>query len=477
MKKILYPMLAMLMAAFTFASCEDVPMPYEEPSNGTDTPDTPDETIDPAGTGTLADPYNVAAAIKYIEDGGSETAEVYVKGIVVSVKEGSFDSSYGSLKYYISDDGTPTNEFLVYNGYKAANRTKFGSEDDLKAGDVVVICGSLVNYNGTKEFTTGNYLVSLNGEATSGGTDEPDPGTDEATGDGTVDNPYNSVAANKACEALADNAQTETDVYVKGKVVSIKEQYGTQYGNATFYISDDGTAENQFYVYRALYLNNEKYASGTLLEVGDEVVICGRLTKYVSSYGTTFETVQGKAYLYSLKGNGGNGDNNGEVTTNGLISNGDFETWSGSTPTGWNTNSAGNATLTQSTDAHGGSYSVSVGYNASQNKRLGYQEIKLKPGTYKFSFYAKATTADESQCRPGYVAVIDGKVDSSNYKYGDYQSLNNSTWTLVTNEFTLDETTTLSLVVMNPKTSTYATAQNILIDDASLTTTDGGLAE
>lgn len=307
MKKIFYPMLALLMAAFTFASCEDVPMPYDEPSAEPETPDTPDQTVDPAGSGTLADPFNVAAAIKYIEDGGSEDAEVYVKGIVVSVKDGSYDSSYGSLKYYISDDGTETNQFLVYNGYKGPNRTKFSSETDLKAGDVVVICGSLVNYNGTKEFTTGNYLVSLNGESTTTGGDEPDPGTAEATGDGTVNNPYNSVAANKVCEALADNGQTETDVYVKGKVVSIKENYGTQYGNATFYISDDGTSDNQFYVYRALYLNNEKYTSGDLLEVGDEVVVCGRLTKYVSSYGTTYETVQNKAYLYSLKGNGGGG--------------------------------------------------------------------------------------------------------------------------------------------------------------------------
>lgn len=476
MKKIFYPMLALLMAAFTFASCEDVPMPYETPSENPDTPDTPAETIDPAGAGTLADPYNVAAAIKYIEDGGSESADVYVKGIVVSVDEGSYDASYGSLKYYISDDGTSTNQFRVYNGYKGPNRTKFSGESDLKAGDVVVICGNLVNYNGTKEFTTGNYTVSINGESTTGGGDEPDtPDTPEATGDGTVDNPYNSVAANNVAGALADNGKSDV-VYVKGKVVSIKEQYGTQYGNATFYISDDGTTANQFYVYRALYLDNKKYTSGDLLEVGDEVVICGKLTKYVSSYGTTLETAQGEAYLYSLKGNGGNGGGTGEVTTSGLISNGDFESWEGSTPTNWqSTCTASNATLSQSTDAHGGTYSVSVGYNESQNKRLAYKEITLKAGTYTFSFYAKATTSGPSQCRPGYTPVTDGK--AGNYAYGSYETINNTSWTHVTHEFTLSETTTLCLVVMNPKTSTYATAQSILIDDASLTTTDGGLAE
>lgn len=127
----------------------------------------------------------------------------------------------------------------------------------------------------------------------------------------------------------------------------------------------------------------------------------------------------------------------GEVTPpaptgDNLLANGNCETWDGTTPVNWKTTSkAGNASLKQSTDAHGGSYSISVGFNASQNKRLGYKEITLKAGTYKFSFYAKSTTADKSQCRPGYVFVTDGVADK-NYNYRtDYEPLNNSTWTLV----------------------------------------------
>ena len=73
----------------------------------------------------------------------------------------------------------------------------------------------------------------------------------------------------------------------------------------------------------------------------------------------------------------------------------------------------------------------------------------------------------------------DGSIDSSSgYKYATgYTALNNTTWTLVSNEFTLSETTTICLIMMNPKTSNYATAQNILFDDASLVTSDGGFAE
>lgn len=160
------------MAAFTFSSCEDVPEPYTQPTK----PDAP-SAGEPKGAGTAADPFNIAGIIKYIENGGSADQEVYTKGKVVSVKAGSFDASFGSLKYYISDDGTTANQFYVYNGYAGPNRTKFSGEDALKPGDEVVICGKAKNYNGTNEYDTGNYLVSLNGKPTSGST-TPDTPTD-----------------------------------------------------------------------------------------------------------------------------------------------------------------------------------------------------------------------------------------------------------------------------------------------------------
>ena len=169
MKKIIYSLFVLAMAAFTFSSCEDVPAPYDIPTK----PETPE--LQPTGSGTAADPFNIAAVEKYIDEGGSAETEIYVKGKVVSVKQGSFDPQYGSLKYYISEDGTATNQFYVYNGYAGPNRTKFSGEDALKPGDEVVICGKVDNYQGTKEFLVGNYIVSLNGQ---GGTTTPDTPTD-----------------------------------------------------------------------------------------------------------------------------------------------------------------------------------------------------------------------------------------------------------------------------------------------------------
>lgn len=170
MKKYIFSVLMAAMAAFTFNSCEDVPEPYTQPTK----PDAP-SAGEPKGTGTAADPFNIAGIIKYIEDGGSADQEVYTKGKVVSVKAGSFDATYGSLKYYISDDGTTNNQFYVYNGYAGPNRTKFSGEDALKPGDEVVICGKAKNYNGTNEYDANNYLVSLNGKPTSGSTTPDTP--------------------------------------------------------------------------------------------------------------------------------------------------------------------------------------------------------------------------------------------------------------------------------------------------------------
>lgn len=241
----------------------------------------------------------------------------------------------------------------------------------------------------------------------------------------------------------------------------MKEQYGTQFGNATFYISDDGKADNQFYVFRALYLNNEKYASGATLNPGDEVVVCGKVTNYM---GNTPETAQGKAYLVSLKSNGG-GTSGGGDTGDTNAANGDFENWTSGQPNNWKTTStAGNATLSQSTDAHGGKYSVKVTGTTSANKRLGYKEMTLKAGEYTMTFYVKAATSTGGSVRPGYVPVTDGKV--GNYIYGDYvNDLTSTTWTKVTYKFTIAEEGTYSLVIMNSKKP----GGHVLIDDFTLT--------
>ena len=117
-------------------------------------------------------------------------------------------------------------------------------------------------------------------------------------GSGTLADPYNAEAANAKCAKIGDTASTE-DYYVKGKISSIKEIETSSYGNATFYISDGGSAEEeQFYVFRAYYLKGDKFTSSDQIKVGDEVVVKGKLINYK---GNTPELNQG-GQIVSING-------------------------------------------------------------------------------------------------------------------------------------------------------------------------------
>lgn len=251
------------MAAFTFSSCEDVPEPYTQPTK----PDAP-SAGEPKGTGTAADPFNIAGIIKYIENGGSADQEVYTKGKVVSVKAGSFDATYGSLKYYISDDGTTNNQFYVYNGYAGPNRTKFSGEDALKPGDEVVICGKAKNYSGTNEYDTGNYLVSLNGKPTSGST------TPDTPADGYIN------------ETFSKNFGSFTAKTIKGRAWVI-DSYG--YAKATGYDKDSQTTtpSESYIVSKAINLSASKSAT---LEFS-------YILRYVTKNGVPVEGVKNQVLI------------------------------------------------------------------------------------------------------------------------------------------------------------------------------------
>ena len=458
MKKFFYSFFVLAMTAMTFSSCEDVPTPYNLPSiNGGDS-----KEAEPTGTGTAADPFNVAAAVKYIDEGGDAATNKYVKGKVVSVDAGSYDSNYGSLKYYISDDGTTKNQFRVYNGYAGPNRTKFSGEDALKAGDEVVICGSLTIVNGTKEFTTGNYVVSLNGQPIGGG---DTPTTGEAKGTGTEADPFNSVAAQNYTAALAANQTTEQEFYIKGKIQKIDTQFAAQYGNASVHIADDANSQ-QFYIFRTYYFGGEKWKEGDgLLKEGDEIVVCAKLVNYM---GNTPETSQG-GKLISVNGKtsieGGSEKPDTPSTGDTTTPNGNFETWVDGKPNNWKTaSSAGNASLAQSTDAHSGKYSVKVGGSTTANKRLGYKEMELKAGTYKIKLYVKAATATGASIQAGFVPVTEGKV--GDYKYSGYiNDISNTEWTLVEKDLVIPSDGTYCIVIMNSKKP----GGDVLIDDLTLT--------
>lgn len=137
-----------------------------------------------------------------------------------------------------------------------------------------------------------------------GSTPGNDPGTGdlpEGTGEGTEASPYDAAKATNLASALGQDDNI-TGVYVKGIVKSIKE-VSSQYGNATYYITDADGAAN-FYVYRGKNVGNTAFTSTDQIKVGDNVVIYGDLMNYM---GNSPQLGQGN-YLVSINGGAEGGE-------------------------------------------------------------------------------------------------------------------------------------------------------------------------
>ena len=275
------------------------------------------------GSGTLADPWNAVAAQNFTAalpaDEPTEQT-YYIKGKIAKIaNNGEFSTRFGNATFYISDDGADANTFYIFRALYLENQLWVEGNTQIKVGDEVIICGKLVNYKGTTPETVQNesYIYSLNGKTKEdGGTPGPEPGT--PSGSGTLADPWNAVAAQNFTAALTADTPTEESYYIKGKIAQIANngEFSARFGNATFYISDDGADANTFYIYRTLYLENQLWVEGnTQIKVGDEVIICGKLVNYK---GTTPETVQNESYIYSLNGKTSEG---GEVppVTGGIV--------------------------------------------------------------------------------------------------------------------------------------------------------------
>ncbi|MBQ4484942.1 MAG: carbohydrate binding domain-containing protein [Prevotella sp.] len=577
MKKFIYSMFALAISAMTFTSCEDVPAPYALPGNEDPV------VIEPTGSGTLEDPYNVAAALDYVNSLAADAEspqDVYIKGKVVSVNTNYNESEpqFGNAVFYISDDGTSAKQFYVYRALYLGNK-KYTSGTTLAKGDEVIICGKVVNYKGTTPETVQSkaFLYSLNGVTEGGGggdtptaievtcakaveltsalddnatssevyavtgyitevvgsvsrnqqtfwmadtkdggkvfeayyanlpegvtefkkgskvkitgnllkyvnnntgamtpeiknadvviLEEGDGGGSGGGGDVPSGIEINCAKAVELTTALADNA-TSSEVYaVTGYITEVVGNVSRN--QQTFWMADTKDGEKMFQAY---YANLPEGVSA--FKKGSKVKIVGNLLKYVNSNTGAMTPEIKNADVVILEegdgGSGGGGSEGGGGSAVTSLTNGNFETWADGLPTGWKSAStASSATLSQSTDAHGGSYSVLVVGDAANNKRLATQEITLAAGDYTFSIWIKATTEDVAQARLGYVPVTGGKV--GNYAYAkDYSNLSTS-WQQFSYDFTLSSETTVCLLVMNPKASSYSSGRDILVDDATLT--------
>ena len=131
-----------------------------------------------------------------------------------------------------------------------------------------------------------------------------------------VNTPETAYSVAKAIELIGAGKGLDDMVYVVGYIHKIKE-VSTQYGNATFYISDNlEDTQNDITVYRAKYLNNEAFTAADQIQVGNKVMMYGKLKDYNGSmqitngYVYSFPSVDGiqnvttskDAVIYNLQG-------------------------------------------------------------------------------------------------------------------------------------------------------------------------------
>ena len=131
-----------------------------------------------------------------------------------------------------------------------------------------------------------------------------------------VNTPETAYTVAKAIELITAGKGLDDMVYVVGYIHKIKE-VSTQYGNATFFICDDlQNTQNDLTVYRAKFLNDEKFTAENQIKVGDKVIMYGKLVDYngtkeiTNGYVHTISTIDGiqnvtttqNAVIYNLQG-------------------------------------------------------------------------------------------------------------------------------------------------------------------------------
>ena len=237
-------------------------------------------------------PFTVEEAIAYVQELAGETpTDFYVKGIISKIADKGEFGSYGNATFWISSDGQYHEDLtLDFEGYRVLwldNQKWVEGNAQIAVGAEVILCGKLTTYKGTAE-TSGNkaYIYQINGVRS------------EVNGIGTEANPFNVAGAIEAANNIG--GATAFNAYVTGKVSKIVNEFSAQYGNGTFWISDDGqfndSKDKDFEAYRVLWTDGQKWQDGDYqIGVGDIVTLFGQLTLYKG----TAETNSGKAWVYN----------------------------------------------------------------------------------------------------------------------------------------------------------------------------------
>ena len=239
----------------------------------------------PDGGSTGGDEIKAVTVAEF--NAAPESTNVWYKltGTIKNLKDGDL---YGNFDLEDATGSVYVYGLLAEKGGEKKKFQELVTKYGLANGSKITIIGNRGSYNDKIEVT--NAYISTDG----GGS-----GTGGDSSTGTLESPLTASQAYDIVAAMESGKTSEADYYVKGKICSIKYTFSAQYGTATFNISDDGaTGGKEFIAYSCYYFGNQPWVEGnTQVQVGDEVVVCGKVVNYG---GNTPEFASKKNYLVKL---------------------------------------------------------------------------------------------------------------------------------------------------------------------------------
>lgn len=231
----------------------------------------------------------------------NEAGAVVLEPAGISYSRKQYDITLGDTVDFVALNN-PNNLPVTY----ASSNTNVATIDS--DGNVEVVGVGTTTISATSEKTDkfdagyASYIINVKAPA--------DPS------ESIVNTPETAYTVAQAIELINAGKGLDDMVYVVGYIHKIKE-VSTQYGNATFFISDDlQNTQNDLTIYRAKYLNNEKFSAEDQIKVGDKVIMYGKLVDYngtkeiTNGYVHTISTIDGiqnvtttqNAVIYNLQG-------------------------------------------------------------------------------------------------------------------------------------------------------------------------------
>ena len=235
--------------------------------------------------------------------GGTPTANINIIGTWRAYYQKNGVQLYDLVSFNADHTGYVIEE--VGNGTDYKNPitwTMTGNVITVKLDGDYVITWTILQVidDNTVTISDGKRTYNVVRDGTGGGGNNEGGGS--ATGSGTLSTPLTVAQIYDIVSAMPPNIISSTDYYAKGKISRIKYSFSSQYGTAVFNISDNGQASGkQFTIYSAYYkAMRQNWTDGdTQVNVGDEVVVCGKVVNYNA---TTPEFAERECYVVTING-------------------------------------------------------------------------------------------------------------------------------------------------------------------------------